>query len=55
MGSFVLLAGFEFLVGMYGYTLPALCFLGCTWAECNVDRGQSEETRNMLEHVNLLL
>ena len=30
MGSFVLLAGFELSVGMYGYTLPALCFPDCS-------------------------
>ena len=55
MGSFVLLTCFELSVGMYGYTLSTLCFPDCSWAECDVDRGQPEATRNMLERANLLL
>ena len=35
--------------------LPVLCFSDYPWAECDVDRGQSEATRNMLERANLLL
>ena len=51
----MLLAGFEFLVGMYGYTLPLLCFYDCSLAECDVNRDWPEATRNVLEHANLLL
>ena len=49
MDSFMLLAGFEFLVGMYGWTLPVSCFFDCSWAECDVDKGWLEATRNVME------
>ena len=35
--------------------LPVPCFSDCSWAECDVDRGRPEATRNVLERVNLLL
>ena len=31
------------------------CFSNCSWAECDVDRGQPEATKNVLERANLLL
>ena len=35
--------------------LLVLCFSDCSWAECDVDKGQLKATRNMLERANLLL
>ena len=35
--------------------LPVPCFSDYSWAECDIDRGQSEATRNALECANLLL
>ena len=35
--------------------LPVPCFSDYSWAECDIDRGQSEATRNALEYTNLLL
>ena len=35
--------------------LSVPCFFECSWAECDVDRGRPEVTRNVLEHTNLLL
>ena len=37
------------------WVLSVLCFFDCSWAECDVDRGMSEATRNTLEHANLHL
>ena len=30
------------------------CFSDCSWAECDVDRGRLEATRDALERANLL-
>ena len=30
------------------------CFSDCSWAECDVDKGRPEATRNVLECANLL-
>ena len=35
--------------------LPVPGFSDCSWAECDVDRGQPTVTRNALERANLLL
>ena len=35
--------------------LPVPCFFDCSWAECDVDKGWSEVTRNTLERTNLIL
>ena len=35
--------------------LPVPCFSDCFWAECDVDKGRPEATRNVLEHANFLL
>ena len=40
---------------MYGLVLLAPCFSNSSWTECDVDRGQLDATRNVLEHTNLLL
>ena len=53
MDSFVLLASFEFSVG--SRALPVPCFSNCSWAECDVDRGRPDATRNVLERANFLL
>ena len=31
------------------------CFSDCSWAECDVDMGRPEATRNALERANFLL
>ena len=30
-------------------------FSDCSWAECDVNGGRPEDTRNALEHANFLL
>ena len=39
----------------YWRMLPVLGFFDCSWAECDVDRGRTVATKNMLEHPNLRL
>ena len=31
------------------------CFFDCSWVKCDVGRGRSEATRNVLERANFLL
>ena len=37
------------------WMLPVPSFFDCSWAKCDVDRGRSTTTRNVLERANFLL